>query len=139
MLPGMQAMRRLIAAARRSGSAVLFTSHQLEDVRQLADRVVILMEGRLAAELSRPELESRLARSGTMRLELDRCPPELLARVETLAAGPHWDGRVLSIRGSPEERARVVEAVHGAGIGLHALASTEGGLEALYREVGVRS
>jgi Cu-processing system ATP-binding protein len=137
--PGIQAMRGVMAAARRGGSAVLFTSHQLEDVRQLADRVVILVEGRLAAELSRPELESRLARSGTMRLELDRCPPELLARVETLAAGPQWDGRFLSVRGSPEERARVVEAVRGAGIALHALASTEGGLEALYRELGVTS
>jgi hypothetical protein len=41
------------------------------------------------------------------------------------------------VRGSPEERARVVEAVRGAGITLRALSSTEGGLEDLYRELGV--
>jgi len=137
--PGMQAMRRLIAAAREKGSAVLFTSHQLEDVKQLADRVVILVEGRLAAELSRPELETRLALGGTLRLELDRCPPEVLTRVSALAAAPEWDGRFLAVRGSPEERARVVEAVRGAGITLRALSSTEGGLEDLYRELGVAS
>ena len=101
--PGMQAMRGLIAGARQRGSAVLFTSHQLEDVRQLADRVLILVEGKLAAELTRRELESRLARSGLLRLELDRCPAELLARVESLAAAPDWDGRFLAVRGSPED------------------------------------
>jgi len=137
--PGMQAMRGLIAGARQKGSAVLFTSHQLEDVRQLADRVMILVEGRLAAELTRAELESRLARSGSLRLELDRCPPELLARIEALAGSPQWDGRSLAVRGSPEERARVVEAVRREGIELRALASAEGGLEGLYRELGVAS
>jgi Cu-processing system ATP-binding protein len=137
--PGLQAMRGLIAGARVKGSAVLFTSHQLEDVRQLADRVLILVEGQLAAELSRAELEGRLARSGSLRLELDRCPGELLARVESLTAAPQWDGRFLAVRGSPEERARVVEAVRGAGIDLRGLSSTEGGLDALYRELGVES
>jgi len=137
--PGMQAMRGLIARARQKGSAVLFTSHQLEDVRQLADRVLILVEGRLAAELSRAGLESRLSRNGSLRLELDRCPAELLIRVENLAAAPQWDGRFLAVRGSPEERARVVEAVRGAGIELRGLSSSEGGLEALYRELGVES
>jgi len=135
--PGLQAMRGLIAGARGKGSAVLFTSHQLEDVRQLADRVLILVEGQLAAELGRAELERRLTRSGTMHLELDRCPPELLSRVEALAAAPRWDGRFLAVRGSPEQRARVVEAVRGAGIELRGLSSAEGGLEALYRDLGV--
>jgi Cu-processing system ATP-binding protein len=135
--PGMHAMRALIAGAREKGSAVLFTSHQLEDVRQLADRVLILVEGNLAAELTHRELESRLSRSGSLRLELDRCPAELLARVEALTAEPDWDGRFLAVRGSPEERARVVEAVRVTGVELRGLSSAEGGLESLYRELGV--
>jgi len=133
--PGMHAMRGLIDAARQKGSAVLFTSHQLEDVRQLADRVVILVEGRLGAELTRSELEARLARSGRLRLELDRCPPELIARCEPLAAGPRWDGQALEVRGSPEQRARVVEQVRAAGVELRGLSSVEGGLESLYEEL----
>ena len=137
--PGMQAMRALIAGARGKGSAVLFTSHQLEDVRQLADRVLILVEGKLAAELTHGELESRLSRGGSLRLELDRCPAELLARVETLAAAPEWDGRFLAVRGSPEDRARVVAAVRATGVELRGLSSAEGGLEALYRELGVEA
>lgn len=135
--PGMQAMRGLIDAARRRGCAALFTSHQLEDVRQLADRVVILVEGRLATELSRAELEARLARTGRLRLELDRCPPELLAQCEAIAAAPRWDGRALEVRGSPEQRARVVEAVRASGVQLSALSAVEGGLESLYQELGV--
>ena len=137
--PGMQAMRALIAGAREKGSAVLFTSHQLEDVRQLADRILILVEGKLAAQLTRRELESRLARNGSLRLELDRCPAELLGRVEALAAVLGWDGRVLAVQGSPEERARVVEAVRATGVELRGLSSAEGGLESLYRELGVEA
>lgn len=133
--PGMHAMRGVIDAARHKGSAVLFTSHQLEDVRQLADRVVILVEGRLGAELTRVELEARLARSGRLRLELDRCPPELIARCAPLAAGPRWDGHALEVRGSPEQRARVVEQVRAAGVELKGLSSVEGGLESLYEEL----
>ncbi|HXX29208.1 MAG TPA: ABC transporter ATP-binding protein [Myxococcaceae bacterium] len=133
--PGLHAMRGLIDAARQKGSAVLFTSHQLEDVRQLADRVVILVDGRLGAELTRPELEARLARNGRLRLDLDRCPPELLARCAPLAASPRWDGRALEVRGSPEQRARVVEEVRAAGLELRGLSSLEGGLESLYEEL----
>jgi Cu-processing system ATP-binding protein len=133
--PGMQAMRGLIEAGRREGKAVLFTSHQLGDVRQLADRVLILVEGRLAAELARSELEARLARAGLLRLELDRCPPKLLEGCEAIASAPRWDGRVLEVRGSPEQRARVLELVRATGVELRALSSEEGQLETLYQEL----
>jgi Cu-processing system ATP-binding protein len=132
---GMQAMRGLIEVARREGKAVLFTSHQLGDVRQLADRVVILVDGRLAVELARPELEARLARNGLLRVALDRCPSELLQRCGTIAAGSRWDGHTLEVRGSPSQRAHVVEAVHAAGLELRAVSSEEGQLEALYQEL----
>jgi Cu-processing system ATP-binding protein len=132
---GMQAMRSLIEAGRRAGKAVLFTSHQLGDVRQLADRVVILVEGRLVAELTRLELEARLASRGLLRLELDRCPPELLDRCRAIGTAAGWDGRVLEVRGSPQQRAGIVELVRAAGLDLRALSSEEGRLESLYQEL----
>jgi ABC-2 type transport system ATP-binding protein len=61
-------VRARIAAERETGTAVLVTSHELTDVERLADRIVILVAGRIAgagtpAELTaglRPRLRFRL-------------------------------------------------------------------------------
>ncbi|MEV5749078.1 ABC transporter ATP-binding protein [Actinoallomurus sp. NPDC052308] len=45
----------LIAGARESGQAVLLISSELSEVRALADRILILFEGRLAAEFTAAE------------------------------------------------------------------------------------
>ncbi|MBF8289695.1 MAG: transporter [Chloroflexi bacterium] len=45
-----RAARRRIAGWRDAGAAILMTTHDLGDVEQLADRVLILNEGRIVAE-----------------------------------------------------------------------------------------
>lgn len=42
---------------RRSGTALVYISHRLSEVERLADRVVVLRDGRLAGSLARHELE----------------------------------------------------------------------------------
>lgn len=54
---------------RRHGRTVLFTSHQVGDVERLADRFAVLVEGRLAAVMTRRELAEWLAARGVMGLE----------------------------------------------------------------------
>lgn len=46
--------------ARERGTAVIFSSHRLEEVQGLADRVLLLEQGRLVAALTPKELLSRL-------------------------------------------------------------------------------
>jgi ABC-2 type transport system ATP-binding protein len=61
-------IRARIAAERETGTAVLVTSHELADIERLADRIVVLVAGRIAgagtaAELNaglRPRLRFRL-------------------------------------------------------------------------------
>lgn len=53
---GAEDVRAAIAAARRGGAAVLFASHHLHDVAMLADRIVLLVEGRIVAQGSLAEL-----------------------------------------------------------------------------------
>lgn len=56
-----QAVHRFVGQARAAGKAILFSTHHMEEVELLADRVGILADGRLVAEGTIPEL---LRRSG---------------------------------------------------------------------------
>ncbi|HKA59524.1 MAG TPA: ABC transporter ATP-binding protein [Gemmatimonadales bacterium] len=53
---GAEDVRSGVVAARRRGAAVLFASHHLHDVAMLADRIVLLVEGRIVAQGSLAEL-----------------------------------------------------------------------------------
>ena len=55
-IEGAEDVRATIAEARKRGAAVLFASHHLHDVAMLADRIVLLVEGRVAAQGSLAEL-----------------------------------------------------------------------------------
>ncbi|HET6786996.1 MAG TPA: class I tRNA ligase family protein, partial [Aquabacterium sp.] len=43
-------------------------------VERLADRIAVVVEGRLVAELSQAELRERLSARGSLRVGLDACP-----------------------------------------------------------------
>ena len=61
---GLRAFYELVDQRRREGKAVLFTTHHLDDVEELADRFAVLVEGRLAAVLTADELSARLSVHG---------------------------------------------------------------------------
>jgi Cu-processing system ATP-binding protein len=70
-----------------------------------------------------------------MRVRLDGCPPELLARVEEVAPGTRWSLSQLVIPGAAPCRAAALEAVRAAGVEIRGLTSEDGRLDALYRDL----
>jgi Cu-processing system ATP-binding protein len=132
---GLCAFYGLVERRRREGRTLLFTSHQLGDVERLADRFLLLIDGRLAATLSRGELSERLAARGTMRLTLAVPVAGLLEQVRRLAPRAFWSDDRLVVPGPAAERPRVLDMVRAAGGEIRNLVAEEARLDSLYREL----
>ncbi len=76
------AIFELIESLKRSGKALLYTTHYMEEAERLADRIVIVDHGRVVAEGRLPELLARLPASRQLLLRLDGAPA--LAPLHTL-------------------------------------------------------
>lgn len=67
-------LRQFLAALKREGKTIVFSSHILNDVIQLADRVAILVGGRLVALRSVSELREELMRTARLNSESNALP-----------------------------------------------------------------
>jgi ABC-2 type transport system ATP-binding protein len=95
-------VRARIATERGAGTAILITSHELADVERLADRIVILARGRVAAAGTPAELTAGLRPRLRFRLDLPLDTDALRSLERSLSA---------SVRGFPEAARYDVEDV----------------------------
>jgi Cu-processing system ATP-binding protein len=132
---GLCAFYGVVERRKAAGQTTLFTSHQLGDVERLADRLAILVEGRLVACLSARELADRLAERGVLRLRIGGHPPELMERVRRVAPNAVRSHEFVIVPGPPADRAKVIDAVRDAGATILGLTAEEGRLDAFYRDL----
>ena len=87
-----QQFRELLRGLADEGKAVLFSSHVLPEVEELADRVLVLLRGRTAAAGTLDELQATLASRSTLLVRLERPVPgfaeALAAAAEELGVQP---------------------------------------------------
>jgi len=135
---GLQAFHRLVAERRSPRQGVLFTSHQVSDVERLADRIVVMVSGRIAGEYSREALRSWRDAHGMMRVRVDRSPADLLPAVVQVCARAVLEGDELRVPGCAAERAAVLDAIRSGGAAITGLVAEDGRLETLYAELVTR-
>jgi Cu-processing system ATP-binding protein len=134
---GLCAFYELVERRKRTGKTVLFTSHQLGDAERLADRLAVLIAGRLAACFTQREMAERLADRGVMRVRLASCPPGLVAAVRAIAPDAAWVAAQddLVVPGPATDRPRVLDVVRAFGADIRGLTAEEGRLDTFYRDL----
>lgn len=78
-------LRELARVWKNEGRALLFSTHVLADLEDLADRVVVLVDGRVVAQESVAKLKSDVGRLGILKVDVGH--PEQLHIDAALAAG----------------------------------------------------
>jgi Cu-processing system ATP-binding protein len=132
---GLRAFYDILDTHRAAGRTVLFSSHQMGDVERLADRCVVLVNGRLIASLSQAELRDQLAARGVMRVRIVLPREFELGRLSAIAPEMTFQGDQLIVPGAANGRARVLDAIRAMGLEIRGLTAEDGRLDELYRDL----
>ncbi|MDG2307032.1 MAG: ABC transporter ATP-binding protein [Candidatus Binatia bacterium] len=116
--PGQVTEIRELVKSLRGQRTIVFSSHVLSEVSQVAQRVVIVDRGRLVAEDSPAGLSERLAGAMPLWVRADVEPSELgtaLSGVDGVESAESWDGRVRLIVADESAVERVSREVSARG------------------------
>lgn len=125
--------RKLLLAMRARGQTVLLSSHALTEVEALADRVAILVRGRLAACESIRHFRERLARHALMRITLRELRTEFVELVSRAGAvSAEIIGSDLVVTAPAASRLELLRTLQGRGADIEKFSTEEPSLESLY-------
>ena len=71
-------MKEIVLEEKRRGAAIIFSTHQMMDVEELSDRVLMVDDGLVALEGAPNELRRRY-RGDTIRVESPDPPPDTIS------------------------------------------------------------
>lgn len=133
-----------IEQLRQRGKTILYTTHYMEEVERLCDRVIIVDHGRIVADDTLVGLKRRLAGTGRLTLDLSAAPEE-----STLQAFRNRSGitgvevretRVtMTVEDLTVGLAAVLEEVNRSGLRVRALESGQASLEDVFLDLTGRS
>ena len=125
--------REFLSSLKRQGKTIVFSSHMLADVEQLADRVAIMVGGRLVALHSIDALRNELTSCARLRLMIEKAAPPLIEEATRAGAtNVLVEGNSLMISACPEDRLQIMQAIENAGGQIQSFGMEELSLEDVY-------
>jgi ABC-2 type transport system ATP-binding protein len=129
---GRNDMRRLVAELSSEGQTILFSSHLLDEVQDLCDRVAVMSRGRLLAEATVAELR------GSSSLFVRAEPVDVALAVAMRIAGDDGVKREtggLRLGVGAEQAPALTRALVAAGAEVHELRASERSLEEVFLDL----
>ncbi|ELY34260.1 ABC transporter-like protein [Halalkalicoccus jeotgali B3] len=131
---GARQMRDIIRAERDRGATIFFSSHILEQVDAVCDRVGILRDGQLVAEDTVEGLRDATTEETTLVVELDHLPEGATEQVAALegVSNVTTRGTVATVTCRDDVKSRVIRAFEEAGATVEDFETEESSLEDLF-------
>lgn len=112
-----QATVNLLEELRTEDRIMVITSHHLEEVSMLVNRVVVLDDGRAVDECAPAELSERLGLRSWLHVLLDPDDvPTVMSTLTEQGYRVHLNGRGVLVDVAPEAKASAVTAITSAGV-----------------------
>jgi ABC-2 type transport system ATP-binding protein len=123
-----------LLSLKAAGKAIVYTTHYMEEVERLADRIVIVDHGRVVAEGTLGELVHRLPAAQKLVLDLEgEIDAALLTAVPGVRSVEPLGGRwVLGMEGLASTGAAVLQALAARGVAVRHVASGRANLEDVF-------
>jgi ABC-2 type transport system ATP-binding protein len=131
---GAREMRSVIREERDRGATVFFSSHILEQVEAVCDRVGILRAGEIVAEDSIEGLREAAGTGTTLRVTTDGVSDSALGAVESLDGVTELtqDGDTISVTMQGGSKTSVLDTLESAGVTVRDFSTEETSLEELF-------
>lgn len=125
--------REFLGSLKQQGKTILFSSHMLGDVERLADRVGILVGGKLVALEAIDSLREGLMRQSRMRVLLNAPDERFVVAAKCAGAVEAFmTGNSLVVAAPAEARLAILDAIQDAGGSVARFATEEPTLEDFY-------
>lgn len=129
---GIRRLRDIVRTERNRGATVFFSSHLLEQVEAVSDRVGILADGRLVAVDTINGLRKTVGSGTELQLRIRDGPVPELDEIAGVTAVERAEGILRVCTEEPAAKAAVVRRVTDAGVEVLDIDSTEASLEDVF-------
>jgi ABC-2 type transport system ATP-binding protein len=129
---GAREMREIVREHAERGATVFFSSHILEQVQAVCDRVGILTDGTLVAVDTIDGLRAEVGTGSTLTLSLDAVPDVELGDIPGVSNAAILESGVRLTCTDPGAKIAAIDRVRDAGATVEDIETTEASLEELF-------
>jgi ABC-type multidrug transport system ATPase subunit len=133
-LLGVDRLQHLLAELKKKRATIVFSSHMLQSAMRLADRVAVLVDGRLVKLEEAPVFRSEVTRQTVVRVVLNRATDGAVEAARAAGAElTRRNARQVWFRAMPQRRLEIIRAIEHAGATVEEVHTETPDWEALIR------